>query len=347
MFQYKKIVYLQDIKEMNKLLDFVKKNRNIVYRDIMQSEKMGYNAYLCDKMVYFSLCFKEGTKAITYIIRKDGENVIQTLNGGEAYRIMNLYYNVPDTEIPGSARPFLYKNPLYENKRNKDCYEYDINSAYAWALCQPLPDTSVECHSGIVMPGEIGFLHLPYRDKYDTYSFDPVFEGYATHIFPKIIIKPLVKFAEAWYNKKVKAINEIEKAKCKNVITYSIGMLQRHNPFLRSAVVGYCNNRIADLMDDNTIYCNTDSLTSLVPRSDLVIGEELGNFKLSNTGDFAYIGYNYQWNNEKPKYKGIPNSWFPKNWDILKDEIPSCGNVIKFDYETFKLRRIKENEFKS
>ena len=39
---------------------------------------------------------------------------------------------------------------------------------------------------------------------------------------------------------------------------------------------------IKDLVDENTLYCNTDSLVSLVPRNDLNIGTNIDNVYIIN-----------------------------------------------------------------
>ena len=48
-------------------------------------------------------------------------------------------------------------------------------------------------------------------------------------------------------------------------------------------------------MDENTLFSNTDSIVSLVPRSDLKISDNIGDFKIEHQGDFIYLdAYHYQ-----------------------------------------------------
>lgn len=48
-------------------------------------------------------------------------------------------------------------------------------------------------------------------------------------------------------------------------------------------------------MDENTLFSNTDSIVSLVPRPDLKISDNIGDFKIEHQGDFIYLdAYHYQ-----------------------------------------------------
>ena len=136
---------------------------------------------------------------------------------------------------------------------------------------------------------------------------------------------PFKKFVNRWYEEKKNAKTKQQKAKAKGMLNYSVGYLQRVNPFLRSTIIYYANKMIKDLVDENTLYCNTDSLVSLVPRNDLNIGTNIGEFKVEHEGQFAFRGFNYQWDNSV-SYRGIPKSWFKPGFDILVDNIPQIGN---------------------
>lgn len=55
------------------------------------------------------------------------------------------------------------------------------------------------------------------------------------------------------------------------------------------------NKFIKNLMDENTLFSNTDSIVSLVPRPDLKISDNIGDFKIEHKGDFIYLdSYHYQ-----------------------------------------------------
>ena len=274
----------------------------------------------------------------TYITRKDGQPV-SIDSGLEAYRILNLYYKVPHAKFPSEEGTlisgFLYRNKKYDKTRHSNCYGYDINSSYTYAMIQPMPDTTKEPrYLGIVKKDEIGF------DE----NYELAFEGeHALIIYPKID-SPFIKFANTWYNKKKNAKTPEEKKHAKFVLNASIGYLQRTNPVLRAAILGYANKRIRDLVDENTLYCNTDSIISIGPRPELKIGTELGEWKLEHQGDFAYNKFTYQWNKEVPNYRGVSKSWFKPGWDLLKDELPKLGNKYYFNKETFKLEEVEDEK---
>lgn len=352
-------------KEKRKFLDFKEFNEHLRYcynyREIIEGEydpskcALGLSyAYLENKQIYVYLTYRRGSEACTYIFRKDGAEKNQEVDGGEAYRILNLYYNVPDfrkdKELPKlrdssgrskfiqSAVPFLYKNPKYEGKRVK-AISYDLNSAYSFAMLQDMPDTSVPYKMKNIIPGkEIGFIEKADENDINKITFEPIYEGFSMYVFP-LMESPFKKFVETWYNKKK---DPKTKMKAKGVLNFSVGYLQKTNPFLRATIVGKCNEYMKSLIDDNTVYCNTDSLVSLIPREDLDIGENIGQFKLEHDGEFAFIGYNYQWNKEAPSYRGISKKWFKNGWDILKDPLPQSGNI--YELVNYKLQRVKYND---
>lgn len=322
-----------DMGEINKHLRFVRDNRLCIFRARENIEKVGHYAYIDNKEVYFNLTYRDDKgDTCTYVFRKDGQADTQTIDGAEAFRILSKYYKVPDYRsnekvMEMSASPFLYKNKKYEGKRLNNVLGYDLNSAYGYAMTQPMPDTKDGYREGYVKDGEIGFLEMPItNDKNEiTPSLTPVYTGsHSLYIFP-LMESPFKKFIEVWNAKKLEGIK-----KAKEVINYSVGYLQRINPFLRATVIGHCNSLIKSLIDENTLYCNTDSLVSLKPR-DLKIGTKIGEWKIEKQGEFAYIGYAYQWNTDAPRYRGVARSWFPEGYDILTDEIPHEGNIYSLD----------------
>lgn len=335
---------------MNKHLKYVKETFCIVYRKKLEGERLQRYAFIEDNQVYFKLTYKKGTKACTYICRKDGMENEQVINGGEAYRIMSHYYKVPkmNSEICGkaidgglSASPILYYNKKYEGTRQK-AWGYDLNSAYAAAMCGDMPDTSFNSRSGVIKEGkEIGFKEVLNPKHPERSMLVPQYSGFSLYVFP-LMPSPFKKFVEVWYKKKAESLpNSRERAKAKNVLNFCIGQLQNKNPFLRATIIGRCNELIESLIDEDTLFCNTDSIVSRKPL-DLKIGTGVGEWKLEHENEeVAYIGNTYQWGYGKPSYRGIPGSWFPKGWDLLKDEIPKFGNVYKF--ENMRLVKVHDN----
>ena len=135
------------------------------------------------------------------------------------------------------------------------------------------------------------------------------------------------------------------KLKAKAVLNYSIGYLQNINPFLRASIISYCNSDIESIKDEDTIYCNTDSIVSLKKRKDLSFGKDIGQWKLEEQGLFAYVGYDYQWYDEKKTaVRGIPKLWLDDDFDIVENKAYTSLNNYYYNLDT---RRITKNEIKS
>ena len=334
-FQRDNVIHVT-VSEMNEHLDYVRKN----FYKIIEGKRnpdvpLLRCAYVEDKLVNFELTYRKGSHAATYICRKDSQEETQKIDGMEAFRILNLYYKVPHMpekycgradEGALSASPLVWYNPKHEGTWNY-AYAYDMNSAYSYAMLQNMPDTSQPIKAKKIMPGkEIGFREV-INDKTNNMMLIPVYSGFSLYVFP-LMESPFKKFVEKWYSEKKNAPKgSFAREKAKNVLNYSVGYLQRVNPFLRAAIVGYCNNLMTSLIDKNTtLMCNTDSIISLKPLP-LKIGDEVGEWKLEKEGEFAFKGSNYQWKDGETCFRGIPKSWFKPDFDITKDELPKFGNV--------------------
>lgn len=311
-------------------------------------------SFVSDSMVKTTLTFRDPS-LVTYVTRKDGQVMPQVITGLDAFIELSkdfkreTGYNIPrftQEEIAniGSATPLLgFKNCVTERVQ---AWSYDQNSSYAWAACQPMPDTR-ECVGRFteVKDGQIGFsIETERKIKGWTIaggmSLEIVKPGmYAEWVF-NTMPSPFVSFMNRWYDRKKNAKSADEKSKAKQMIVYAVGYLQRVNPFLRAAIVGYANELILSLLDCNSIYCNTDCIVSTVERPDLEIGLELGQFKVEDNGMFGRSGFNYQWDLAIPTYRGVPKSWFKEGWDITKDPVPQDENLYYLN--TVKMR-LEEN----
>ena len=329
--------------EMNDLLKEVKKRSVIIYN---VKPGFGVPTGVCRRLITWIevkkisitvTTFKDG-KSQQFKTRLDTEDtILDNAKGSEVYRTMQRYYKVPKIKeiTPASASPLLYKNDKYEGKRVK-AFGYDLNSAYASVLIKDgFPDTSKLLAPGIVKKDEIGFdidlTHISRTGEFAIFRY-------------KTMPSPYKKFVERWYEKKKNPKNKAQKQRAKDFLNYGIGFWQLINPILRAYVILSCNDYIKSLMDENTIYCNTDSLVSLTKREDLELGIEIGQWKFENEGDFAYSGFNCQWGLTAPKYRGVSKYWFKEGWDILKDELPTFGNIWKYNEKTNRLEKIYGKE---
>ena len=68
---------------------------------------------------------------------------------------------------------------------------------------------------------------------------------------------------------------------------------------------------------------NTDAIYSVVPRLDIDVGSEIGQFKAEYYREFAQKSNNYQKDWEQPHYRGTNRTWFGPKFDLLKDELPT------------------------
>lgn len=351
MFQKKRIKAVT-IDEMNKHLKYCKKYRYMVDGPKPQNETFGMKAYVEDSETYFRLTYKTGPNVCTYVCRKDNEEIVFGATGLEAYSTAQKYYKAKDFrdddkvkklfgysekigKFAASASPFTYYSEKYNRTRN-NCIGYDINSSYSNAMLGDLPDTDKPYRlMSRVGDNEVGFI------EDDNSHLIPVLEKgkFATIIFP-LMHSPYEKFIQNWYLKKKNAKTKQEKQKAKDTLNFCIGYMQRTNPFMRAMILYRANKTIEDLMNDDVIFCNTDSIVSLKPRDDIDIGDGIGQFKIEHEGEFAYINFSYQWNKDTPHWKRVQQTAFKKDFDILTDKLPATGSGNIVEYKNYRLEKI-------
>lgn len=325
MFSKKKIEYV-DFKTINKHLKYVYSFRQLVFREKEPGECFGLKAFIVDRLRYFELSYACAGDPCTYIFDKTSGDTKdhQQITGLQAYSVLCKYATINHVveskeDAPISARPLLWKNDKYDGKR-QDAICYDVNSAYSYAMIQDMPDTSLAPMQKNIEAGEIGFDLDGNRQT----------EGYSIFVF-KLRPSPFKKFVEVYYKKKKNAKNKQERRKYKEYLNFCIGFLQNRDPYTRAQIVGLANDRIAALRDENTLYCSTDSIVSLVERPDLKLGDDIGEWKIEHKGKFAYKGFSYQWNDDKPSIRGKLKSDFTDDFDLLTDDLPVNHNKYIFN----------------
>lgn len=217
---------------------------------------------------------------------------------------------------------FSYTNDEYRLKKLK-CYSYDLNSAYSFAMLKPMPDTSNPRFDSIVGPGEIGF-------RKGTKLVPVVSEGKRADVVFRLVESPYKDFVYKYYTLKENEPHGSQKrAYYKEILNVASGLLHRYNIFHRLTVLYYAKMYIQQFIDEDTVYCNVDSIVSLKKRSDLPISDGIGNFKLEHDGDdfkFKQVAI-YQWGDEV-HYSGIPSK-------MIKD-IEDVKNVNQFTKYYYK-----------
>lgn len=261
---------------------------------------------------------------------------------------LDKWYNKETGKYSCSAKPILDYSRKYNNIELSDCYEYDINSAYFNTLLEMIPDLNHPIISDellIVGENQVGFLLNDDLKMMET--------GNYAHIAFNLIPTPdsLKQYCEKWYRTKSQAKldgNEELKLTAKAYLNLPIGYCQRYNPFLRAYVVHNCNKLIANIIDEDTLFWNTDAIFSKRRREDLTIGTEIGQFKEIECRKIRYKGNVYQIDDDIPVYRGIPKKWFEafelehgRKFNLLEDEPPERNNIWKWNWETLTLERNK------
>lgn len=237
-----------------------------------------------------------------------------------------------DIEDPGN---YMYSDDDHKRQWLK-CYSYDMNSAYSYAMTKPIPDTSKEPRlNDIVKENEIGF----YTNGHATTEIG----AFAEYIFP-LIESPFKAYIYNYYDKKQKAKTEEERNNWKYFLNIPTGMMHKYNIFIRNTILYWCAEHIKKYKDKNTVYCNTDSIVSLVRRTDIPIGDGLGEFKEEHVNDnFKYIApCRYQWNQEC-HYSGVVKGTITdiENVEHWQDNLP-----YKYNKETRRIEKCQEQEQK-
>ena len=369
MFKNRRIIYVDDVKEMNEHIKYCKENRIEAPTEAWASMQRIPRLYYTMDILYTRIILRyqgNGNLYTSYIFQLDGSEHAQTISGLRAFNLLqrmsnkgvvdlsknykwyNSYY---DSWNVGPIGGLIYFNKKLSNARYDNCIEYDRRSAYASALLEPIPDTRViPREKDYIKPGEVGFRHMSQGYSNDE-QFYAIFEPghYAEYIYP-LMESPFKNFANHYYEKKIKTEGK-EADKAKQILNYAIGYIRRKNPFVHSCILSRARYFIEDLIDEDTLYCNTDSIVSRKYRIDLenLVGDEIGKFKIQHKGSFAYTGSGYQWNNDLPSVRGKSKQWFknayPNGFDILRDELPYTeANIYYYNREKGEIEKCPEEE---
>ena len=347
MFKNKNIVYVLDYKEFNKHLKFCQENRLLAPSESWAKLQRIPMVYYTIRVLYTRIILKyqgNGHKYTEYIFNLDGGTKTQQISGLRTFNLLQRMSNKGVVDLSNNWKYFdfeynqwkvgqiaglIYFNPKYNGQRLDNCYEYDRNNSYSAAMLEDIPNTKVEPRMyGEVRKGEIGFREMRRGYTDEIYLYAVFEEGkLADYIYPAIE-SPFKKFVEYYYKKREAAKTASEQEKMKQILNYSIGYIRRKNPFVHSCILSRARYYIEDLIDENTLYSNTDSIVSLGRRVDLdkKLGHNIGDFKIKHKGQFAYNESGYQWNKEIPSVRGRSKNWFknafPNGFDLLKDTLP-------------------------
>lgn len=342
---------VKTVEEFNKILKLVREHTPVYYNSHkwgrLNNHSLANYSFIEDNSVnikvttkFYNYKLSKNFEPCTFEFRKDGEEKAE-VKSAELYATMQKYYRAPDFKddfklnlkktkegkFELSAAPLLGFKKQYDNTEQY-LYVYDLNSAYAAQMINKIPDTTSYQLRTMVHEGEIGFLLAE--------KLPLVHSGYADVVF-KLMESPYKKYIKKYYDIKRNSTGE-EKQKAKNQLVVSVGYLQRKNPFIRSYIINSCNEFIERLIDENTVMWNTDALYSLTKRSDLEIGDEIGQFKLEYEGLIRHKGNTYQKvKTGEVSYRGVNKTWFDANFNLLTDPTPKQHNKYELNTETLQL----------
>lgn len=355
MFKTKRLVYVHDVREMNKHLRFCRDNRILGSSEEWIKLQRLPKAYYTLDIMYARIILRyagNGNPYTEYIFYLDGSKHHQAVSGMRAFNTLQKMSDKAVVDLTGNKELYdslygrwnlgaisglIYFNEKLSGKRYEKCYCYDRRSAYSAAMLEPIPNTNVlPRRNDYLKKGEIGFRQMEHGINNEN-NFYAIFEegALAEYIFPAIE-SPFKHFVEYFYKKRAKA-KGVEADKIKQTLNYAVGYIRRKNPFIHSCILSRARYYIESLIDENTLYSNTDSIVSRERRPDIeaLVGTEIGQFKIEHKGSFAYNGSGYQWNYENPSIRGRSKEWFknayPNGFDILKDEIPFMVNKYEYD----------------
>ena len=351
----RKIVVKCSVKEFNELLKEVWNSGRksfICLREPKEDEWISLRVFIWTTVSYIHMVANIDGRVKRYdcnLAVENSDDKGSNKTGADAYATLQKYYKAPDFDYqPFSYGIKPYRNKKYVGKRVPNCIGYDMNSAFSYGMLQPLPDTSRPLGPGVV--------------ESNMYAFDidgtRMRSGYSMHRF-YLMDSPYKKFVETWYKRKKNPKNNQQKLDAKMVLNASIGALQHHNCFLRAAILNNFNEYMQYIIrkyKNFIVSSNIDSIVAIqrIPELDHRLSEEIGQFKIEHTGDFAIAknGMSTQWNYEIPAYgAGKPKLWFKnfekingRPFDILLDEPPVIGNGYKFDVSTCQLVEVNYSE---
>ena len=310
-------------------MEFLKKKNNFGFEEyfIQKANDMNTVMYVRDenkpRLVQQTVCEKIDKinssvynfaifEKITRIELYDHKKSMNMAGGFYAYIKKLCFSNIDIKKERFKVAPgLLWHNDNYMNEELSNVWCYDLNSAYLSILGQGCyPNIENNLGYGIVKENEIGF-----SDWCGVLSLSKTGE-FAEHRFKKVFSQDL----RDWAYKKYAYLCELKKQKettkaqeLKLGIVAAIGMIRNHNAFLYEYIVGSCKQYMENLIDENTLICNTDSIICMGERKDLNIGINLGEFKIEYQGvDFIYYNSNYQVSKDKnviyTKYRGIPKA---------------------------------------
>lgn len=249
-----------------------------------------------------------------------------------------VIYDDDDVNIVANMYYYIDKM-IKRNEWISHCYGYDMNSCYPYFMTKPLPYGNIIRENDFVQEGELGFS-WNITIKGDKSLVMNLPGEYACYIFKTKIYQGFVDWANTEYSIKLNAKDTGYYDLIKKKYNAVIGNMKYHNIFIRIAVLEYAYKYMESLKDEHTIMQTVDSIVSSVPRPDLDIGDNLGQFKEEHKDEpFIFKKQSIKkWLYSDTSYKGNKSS----RRDEENNLIQTSPSII-FNEETFMFEKIQAN----
>ena len=251
--------------------------------------------------------------------------------GGQAYRALNrlakkygesFEFPANDDYVDYVISPYDYFDRTKSCQPLEHIYSYDMNSCYPYFLMQELPYGN-DLGEGEILEDEYGFIE--YQTLTGLKSLRLKSKGYAEHRFKK-------KKFQCFYDWAVQGFKKKQKNKdYKIVLNALVGDMKYHNIFIRCTVLDKAQHFIESLRDENTLMCTVDSIVSSVPRPDIKLGTEIGDFKLEHEDAELYYESNMvkQFRGERELHAGVSSSRYVNDLEIWNEPRYSWNYTTK------------------
>ena len=271
---------------------------------------------------------------VHYIINDEGREE-DIPNVGVAWKRMRAQMKAPDywfnkeTYIPAiSSAAMIWWD---ENRMGQwlKAWGYDMNKCYLSLLSDPMPDVYGVEREAEVWEGSVGFYFNGKKTVSRTGEVRQLLStttergAWCDFVCP-LTESPFREYARHMIDLIESGTEAGDKARVRTLkreVVCCVGNMQKANPLLRAAIVGAANNRMNLLIDENTVYCNTDCIVSTKERIDLPISQHVGDFKIENVGEFMYTGANYEWRGGKKAQRGPQGNPKTMYFDFKKRRI--------------------------
>ena len=355
--QYTEVSHEQFNEELNKVRTRCDSIKTCKYKASFEVRKLGYDnytspttAWICDDNTFIYLTYKKGKSWINLKTDKyedypaDFEPEAPE-NVGAIWAYFNRYvkFNREEFNLPIDHVSVLrYKNPNYVNTRHENVYGYDTTCAYLGGADHCLVPLKFLRRYDYPKENEVGFN----LSGVPTYGpSDKVCE----YIFSCGVDEGLQKWVDNITKHILEAKSKKERRHWKHFYQDAIGCLLSKkmgipNVLWWNCIITKAKKNVLQHFDENTLWCTTDSIVSLVEKPELPMSNYPGDFHEEHFGSFAYTEHSYQWNRDIPSTSGISKGKYGDNFDILTDSIETNykNPKVTLDWDRLELMQWQE-----